>query len=457
MPKRKRGEVVSGEKVPLTYLRSETDLFSEPSYDVTVGSTHPTEYHPISSLTEKNAPLSFFIKGTETQYIDLKETKLYLKCNITYEKKEPLVDIPASGVGEAAKPEIKAPKVFPVNGYLNSMFKKVEVKLNEKVITSSNTTYAYRSYIETLLGFSKEYKKSQATCALYYPDKSDTNNLQDKNDGATQRHEITKESKIFEMMGTPFVDLFMQDRWLMPGIDMRVEFTRSDDEFHLMVDSSKGIETNIIEAKLLVKKRTVLPSVLLNHMKQWESKPILYPMRRVDCKTFTIGPSTLQVVQENLIHGQLPQRMIIGLVNSKAFQGDYKLNPFHFKHFDVSYMNVQVNGEQVSVGPLNLNFDDNVYIEAYDNLFEGLGLKHEDCGLEITKQKFKSFCALYVYNLGQVLEGGLAPPSTGTCKIEIRFKTAPSDALTCIVFSEYSSCLAIDNQKNIWFVEGTHS
>ena len=43
--------------------------------------------------------------------------------------------------------------------------------------------------------------------------------------------------------------------------------------------------------------------------------------------------------------GEVPSRLVVGMVKSQAFNGDNNLNPYHFEHFDVSNIGFFVNGE----------------------------------------------------------------------------------------------------------------
>ena len=56
--------------------------------------------------------------------------------------------------------------------------------------------------------------------------------------------------------------------------------------------------------------------------------------------------------QENLFLGQLPKRVVIGLVNNIAFSGNEAENPFNFKHFDIDFLALYVDGLQVPSNPL---------------------------------------------------------------------------------------------------------
>ena len=51
--------------------------------------------------------------------------------------------------------------VAPANNFLHSLFRQVDVYLNGKQVTPAMGTYAYRSYIETLLNYDVSAKQSQ--------------------------------------------------------------------------------------------------------------------------------------------------------------------------------------------------------------------------------------------------------------------------------------------------------
>src|SRR6185503_15050310 len=71
----------ASQSIPNYYVRSETNLFGEPGYDVSLQSTSEVEYHPLSSPGD-SGPITFSIPGNDSQYIDFSETKLYIKCRI---------------------------------------------------------------------------------------------------------------------------------------------------------------------------------------------------------------------------------------------------------------------------------------------------------------------------------------------------------------------------------------
>ena len=95
------------------------------------------------------------------------------------------------------------------------------------------------------------------------------------------------------------------------------------------------------DVALFVRKVKV---VQLNHIRGRERMSAKYPVCRVETKVFSIPKHNMMANQENLFLGQLPKRLVIGMVENKTFNGDNDKNPYNFKHFDVNYLALHVDG-----------------------------------------------------------------------------------------------------------------
>ena len=135
-------------------VKSELDLFTVPPTQTSAEHGYTMDYHPVSTLTD-NGPIEFNIPGSGEDYIDLTNTFLYLGVKITA----------ADGANIAY-----AAAIGPVNLLMNSLFSQVDVALNDKLVSSSTNTYAYRAYLETSLNYGKEAKESQLTSVMWYKD-----------------------------------------------------------------------------------------------------------------------------------------------------------------------------------------------------------------------------------------------------------------------------------------------
>ena len=116
-------------------------------------------------------------------------------------------------------------------------------------------------------------------------------------------------------------------------------------------------KVKLTEAYLKVRKVKVSPSVSIAHELALKKGPAIYPVRRVECKTFIIPTGNPSLRKDNLDNGLVPKTFVFGMVDSAAFNGDYTKNPFNFKTLTASFIGITVNGE-VPFKPLQLSYTD---------------------------------------------------------------------------------------------------
>lgn len=219
----------------------------------------------------------------------------------------------------------------PTNLFLHSLFSQVDVSLNERLISSSTNTYAYRALLETLLNYGDEAKKSQLTMSLFYkdtPGKMDTVNPlaedDDANLGLKARFAFTKSSNIVDMMGAIHSDVFFQEGLLLNGVNLRIKLNRAKNSFCLLSSATTpNFKVTITEAILYVGKVKVASSITLGHAAALRHTTAKYPLRRVDCKVLTIPRGFSSFNPDNIFQGRIPKRIVFGLVDTEAFNGSY--------------------------------------------------------------------------------------------------------------------------------------
>ena len=69
-----------------------------------------------------------------------------------------------------------------------------------------------------------------------------------------------------------------------------------------------------------------------------------YVYNRSNFKNFTIGPGTYNHTEDDLWSGLVPSECVICFVASEAYSGSLSRNPFHYDHFNVSYISLTVGG-----------------------------------------------------------------------------------------------------------------
>ena len=332
--------------------KSEVDLFRVPPTQQSLERGRWIDYAPISSVQNPDSAITFLIAGTD-EYIDLSKTILTVTGNIM--KKDGTTKLTGGGQSNVA----------PVNNFLHSLFRQVDVYLNGKQVTPAMGTYAYCSYIETLLNYDVSAKESQFSSGLYYKDTAgemDSNgslpstkvlnyklagatnadfgdNASVKyyhpgsgNQGFAQRNKFITNGIQFVLSGPIFCDIFMTDRLLLNMMDLKVVLNRSTDAFSLMEIGNTGdakIEprVHLTDVVLKVRKVKVDQSVSDGVERMLKQTPALYPIRRVECKILIIPENLPNTRQDNIFSGIIPNSFVFGLVHVDAANGIPSKNP----------------------------------------------------------------------------------------------------------------------------------
>ena len=145
----------------------------------------------------------------------------------------------------------------------------MSVKLNNTLVTQQNDTFAYKAYLESLLGYPKDGLESY----LWHKDKDNLFNTTDVtagkpgagNSSAVARHVLISGSKSCQMMGTPAHVRVHTDRYLLGDININIRIDMNPEAFCLM--SAAGIEIlHIVSAEFHVRYVKISDSVRLRHI-----------------------------------------------------------------------------------------------------------------------------------------------------------------------------------------------
>ena len=466
--------------------KSEVDLFKVPPTQQSLERGRWIDYAPLSSVENDNSAITFLIAGTD-EYIDLSKTILTVTGKIT--KKDGTSKLDGNDQSNVA----------PVNNFLHSLFRQVDVYLNGKQVTPAMGTYAYRSYIETLLNYDVSAKQSQFSSALYYTDtagqmekvgalpSSKTLNYKtpgaqptdagtdasDKlyvsgtgNQGFAKRHQFIKNGNRFVLSGPIFADIFMTDRLLLNMMDLKVVLNRSTDAFSLMDLNDPAIEPKVqlSDVVLKVRKVRVDQSVSDGVERMLKQTPALYPIRRVECKILTIPANLPNVRQDNIFSGIIPNSFVVGLVHVDATTGEYGKNPYNFQHFGVTSVSLTANGQEIPFKLLTLKYpevpDGKIdpakgteldFDEAYNTLFSGTGKIYSNAGLDITREDYPGGYALYAFDLTPDMCKSADYFNTvqrGSLTLALTFGESKDHAIGMVCYGDFENIIRIDSERN---------
>jgi hypothetical protein len=208
-------------------------------------------------------------------------------------------------------------------------------------------------------------------------------------------------------------------------------------------------------AKISIKKVSVIPSILSAHLKLLQDGNLAcYPMRRVEVKTYALPSGTVQNVNETLLTGHLPDRIILAFVKSQNMHGTLTSQPFNFTHFNLNHIAITVNGDSNYHKAIDVDAANGYVIEPYYNMFTEMSLDPCAEGPNITLSAFKNGKMFFVFNLNDISGGDeFGVQRHGTIKIETKFNQPLGHSVNVICYADYQSTLFIDSGKNVYFKE----
>ena len=451
--------------VAVPCMKDELNVFAPPKMDTSASSGTFVELHPVS-VVSGSQPTEFFDPGSNEQFTDLTETRLTMTLGVTK--------------SDGTALEADTDTVAPINNVLHSVFSRIEVQFNDVDVTSPTAHYAYRAYVQNLLNYSLEEKTSHLTGQGYHLDdnlhsigpnppditKEDPKNpatplvtKRDRNSGLQSRFEMVK-AGVFQYSAPVVCDVFNIEKYMLPGVSMRMKLTRSNDAFALMCGKPDPNQYKVIIKDVRLRLYKIIPtsSYRLGIEDALAVRNAAYHYTRSDTKTMTIEKSSISFYQDNLFPGVLPKRMTVGLVSSTAFSGSYKENPYFFHHYNMSRIAVEIDGRAVPYQAIKTDFSSNAYVEAYDALVNAGGCYNTDVGNGISMNDYKKGFTLLCFDLTSDKSAGagdyLHPEVRGNLSLELNFRQELPHQVTLFILTEHAGRIIIDGNRA---VTATHS
>ena len=370
-----------------------------------------------------------------------------------------------------------------VNNIMHSVFKNVEVKFNQKVCTDGDQNYHFLAYISKLLNYSPEFFETQGalfgwakdepgnmdahdiqryeaptTKSVKGADEADVtvvktlakkaNPLGTRNGWFFNNMEVTKGTAITTYHDVKFFDKlmvapFMVDKLLPYGVDIYITLQQATQEFIIMVNkANKGKKLVIKDIKLHVPYVKLSDPTFLQletTMKIGKSRRI--PMVRTRVIRYPIASGTIHPRIQHLFSGRsLPQKIVVGLVTNAAEAGDFELNPFNFHYNDLQSIQIFKNGMAYPKFPYQPDFAKKQYIKEYASVFDVSNTRNLNVGFPITYDEYPEGFCLYGFDLTgdhKTDEDTAHIKEYGDITFDLVFKTAPTAAVTLVVFAEY--------------------
>lgn len=411
--------------------KSELQLFEQPAKQVVVNNASFVDYLPVSALGDGVTSLDFYVQPSDVDYFDLNDSFIYVKLKVTN----------ADGSDLVAASTCK-----PVNYMLNALFSDAQLWLNETLIEGGSQMYPYKSTIESIFGFTEDAKQIQLKTAGYSEDEN-------------QRKKWIATSQEFELVGAIRLDFFNQPKYVLNNVSMRLQLMLNKSTFVLMADAADkdtvDPKIHIKAARLYVRRAKVDDAVRLGHEIGLRSMNAMYPYQRSEVVTATIPANNHFFTKDNLLgHSQIPKFLVIGLVESEAFKGDYKKDPFMFNTFSVMSLGLYRDGESAPFRKIyEPDYDKKLFRDTY---FKSIILNTQhfntnaNNGIRLKHFKTDGGYTFYTFNLAPDFDMDQCQQiADGNLRLDIRLKQQTKVAINVVVYALFDDVVQITKDRRV--------
>jgi hypothetical protein len=269
---------------------SSFDVFSPIEIENSLSKASKIVTRPIASSNSRG-PFKFIINADPVKWTDCESIRLSGKVKLQKKTENTLSNF-----------DDTANEISTVNNFFQSLYSSIICTVNGVEITDpSGNWYPYKSYLETLLSYSKSTKEGRLQSHCYFTDKANhfdslgqingngKTTTESANDGYVKRKEKFKNSK-FVYFNIPLnMDLCTVRKYLPPGLKLEFEFHRSPDAFSLLSPYAKDNCAIVLENLTLVLTRYTPSSSIQKFYQDGmiKNKKCVIPMDRSLIKSYT--------------------------------------------------------------------------------------------------------------------------------------------------------------------------
>jgi len=172
-------------------------------------------------------------------------------------------------------------------------------------------------------------------------------------------------------------------------------------------------------------------------------------------KAFNLNIGTKDTTIDNAINGILPRRIFVALLTNDAFSGNYQKNPYVFNHHNLSHITAHINGKQYPTKAYTPDFTKKLFTREYLGLFESLNQLTTDSTISLTLDQWGDGNTIYGFNFSPDLGDDCSKMGfanlikKGSLKLELKFSTALTEAISVLMYCEYDSVVEIDSNRQV--------
>lgn len=262
----------------------------------------------------------------------MRRIRLYAKCKIVKTDGAALESQEKTGI---------------INLPLQSLWSQIDTYMNGKLVSLNTNYYPWKSYLKIILSSGTDGSESQLQFQLFFSndaDMDDANAYGGTNGGLAKRYTFTQLSKVFDLEGPLYEDIFRLDKYIVNGVDLNLKLFRN--RAPLLIMSAEGSPSYKV---CMIK---VDSGVLINHAEILKETTAKYPLVRTEVKMNTCPTGSGSFIR-HVWSTNLPSKAYFAFISQAAVNGDYTKNIFNFQNL-AEEIALYVNGEGIPARPIKL-------------------------------------------------------------------------------------------------------
>lgn len=455
--------VGSLEKNMTDMMTSSIDLFSPPTRDVGLIGSYEYVTRPVSENVE--GPFNFVIAREPSLYIDTSSFRL--SGSISLKKKT--VD---SNVWEniGSTDDISICNLAPA-----SLFRNAEVFLNGVCVSYISTPMlAHKTFMETVLSYSRDAVDSHLECTRYYPEnQTRLKTLKDAqaiaiemNTPNEKRRNMITDGKELDFSINLHIDVLNIDRFILPNVDLGIILSRNPDDLTIQTGATSlntAIKLEIKDLQLHHRKVQLSQELIKAHEQKLMSMNgrAMYPLTRTLIRSKNLPAGQSHIRLNNVYQGKIPSSIIVGFVHSQAITGSRRQNPFFFRNLNIKTIQLVVNAQVLPARPIEIDFNPKnpKIMKIYRALNDNLGIHHGNAGNLVSATDFLTHASLFAWDLSPDKCSGMHVhlEQSGNVSLEITFREVCPTDMSAIFHCSFDDVFEIDQDGKAYLNSNTLS
>ena len=338
-------------------------------------------------------------------------------------------------------------QVAPICLFHHTMFKAGEVRVNQHLLNlAASYNIGYKAQLRAMLSLDQHHH-GYLTAAMYYKDSDGlAEEMSFRNLGFLMRSYLSAGDS-FSVTGPVPLDFFDMDSLLAPGNTVSIRLMRNSDAFAVNTATPDLRVKFVLEDLYMVVPRIELYAEALPNYFNPKS-PQHYEFSTGHLLNFSLPlhltQKTLRLVNADI----LPKQVVVAMVPTKAYIGDYGSNPFALKHFDLNRINLVANSTRVPSNPYTPDFNPlhTLATREYASLDKNTGKFKTNLAHSLSYFGFCSDTFIMVFDMTPDQCNSLHRHAgkEGVLELELGWGTGLTEPVTVLTLLKYDQVLTVD-------------